>query len=251
MEMLEANSNIHCRITHIHTHLGIRPRSKCFDVFLSLRVLFRVPSFHTASSISAEKSVASSYVSSWVTAGGINLATALLPLAHDPQSMVVTPILSRQRSPVQIRRRQVVTPILSRQWSPVQIMLQPFFSSLHHHPPSPPSHVFVYSSTAMPTSRNKYALFIFLCISSFPLINRNGWLGVKPQVTSICTCVNRHITENGTPGPSGCFTGNAINMGLGKVSRFSRFYWAFCPWGLESEITFSHDIPYEQVHEFY
>ena len=30
-------------------------------------------------------------------------------------------------------------------------------------------------------------------------------------------------------------------------SRFSRFYWAFGPWGLESQVTFAHDIPYEQV----
>ena len=34
-------------------------------------------------------------------------------------------------------------------------------------------------------------------------------------------------------------------------SKVSRFYWAFCPWGLESEVTFAHDIHYEQVHEFY
>ena len=25
----------------------------------------------------------------------------------------------------------------------------------------------------------------------------------------------------------------------------------FAPWGLESEVTFAHDIPYEQVREFY
>ena len=33
--------------------------------------------------------------------------------------------------------------------------------------------------------------------------------------------------------------------------KVSRFYWAFGPWGLESEVTFAHDIPYEQVHAFY
>ena len=33
--------------------------------------------------------------------------------------------------------------------------------------------------------------------------------------------------------------------------KVSRFYWAFCPWGLESEVTFAHDIHYEQVHKFY
>ena len=33
--------------------------------------------------------------------------------------------------------------------------------------------------------------------------------------------------------------------------KFSRFYWAFCRWGLESEVIFTHDIPYEQVHEYY
>ena len=31
----------------------------------------------------------------------------------------------------------------------------------------------------------------------------------------------------------------------------SRFYSAFGPWGLESEVTFAHDVPYEQVHEYY
>ena len=36
------------------------------------------------------------------------------------------------------------------------------------------------------------------------------------------------------------------------VSKVSRFYWAFIgSWGLESEVTFAHDVPYEQVHEFY
>ena len=36
-----------------------------------------------------------------------------------------------------------------------------------------------------------------------------------------------------------------------EVSRFSRFYGAFCPWGLESEVTFAHDIPYEPLLEYY
>ena len=34
-------------------------------------------------------------------------------------------------------------------------------------------------------------------------------------------------------------------------SRFQGFCWTFCPWGLESEVAFAHNIPYEQVHEFY
>ena len=130
--------------------------------------------------------------------GGINLDMALLPLAHDPQSIVM-----------------VGTPILWRQWSPVQIMVQPFFwtpspSSLHPPPPpsapSPPSQCFVYSSAATPTSRNIYVLFLFLFPLS-PWYNRNGWLGVKHQVTRVCLCVNSHI-KNGTAGPSGYFTGN-------------------------------------------
>ena len=33
--------------------------------------------------------------------------------------------------------------------------------------------------------------------------------------------------------------------------KVSRFYWAFCPWGLEGEVTFAHDIPYEPVHGYY
>ena len=33
--------------------------------------------------------------------------------------------------------------------------------------------------------------------------------------------------------------------------KVSRFYLAFGPWGLESEVTFSHDIPNEQVHELH
>ena len=33
--------------------------------------------------------------------------------------------------------------------------------------------------------------------------------------------------------------------------KVSRFYLAFGPWGLEREVTFSHDIPYEQVHELH
>jgi len=33
--------------------------------------------------------------------------------------------------------------------------------------------------------------------------------------------------------------------------KVSRFYGAFCPWGLESEVTFAQDIPYEQVHEYH
>ena len=31
-----------------------------------------------------------------------------------------------------------------------------------------------------------------------------------------------------------------------KVSRFS---WVFCPWGLESRVTFARGIPYKQVHD--
>ena len=36
-----------------------------------------------------------------------------------------------------------------------------------------------------------------------------------------------------------------------KVSTFSisRFYWEFCLWGIESEVTFAHDIHYEQVRD--
>ena len=37
---------------------------------------------------------------------------------------------------------------------------------------------------------------------------------------------------------------------LAKV-LFKVVYGAFGPVGLESEVTFAHDIPYEQVHEFY
>ena len=35
--------------------------------------------------------------------------------------------------------------------------------------------------------------------------------------------------------------------------RFQGFkvLFSFWPWGLEIEVTFAHDIPYEQVHEFY
>ena len=31
----------------------------------------------------------------------------------------------------------------------------------------------------------------------------------------------------------------------------SRFHWAKRPWGLESEVTFAQDIPYEPVHGYY
>ena len=35
------------------------------------------------------------------------------------------------------------------------------------------------------------------------------------------------------------------------VTRFQGFIELFAPGGLDSEVTFAHDIPYEQVHEFY
>ena len=50
------------------------------------------------------------------------------------------------------------------------------------------------------------------------------------------------------------YTVSSFSLSRFKVSMFfkvSRFYWAFGPWGLESEVTFTHDIPYEQVHGFY
>ena len=31
---------------------------------------------------------------------------------------------------------------------------------------------------------------------------------------------------------------------LRLLLKVSRFYWAFCPWRLESEVTFAHDIPF-------
>ena len=31
----------------------------------------------------------------------------------------------------------------------------------------------------------------------------------------------------------------------------SRFYLTFCPWGLESKVTFTQYIPYKQIHEYY
>ena len=34
-------------------------------------------------------------------------------------------------------------------------------------------------------------------------------------------------------------------------SRFQGFIELFAPGGLENEVTFAHDIPYEQVYEFY
>ena len=37
---------------------------------------------------------------------------------------------------------------------------------------------------------------------------------------------------------------------LDGVAKVSRFYWAFCPWWLQSKVTFTQYIPYKQVHEY-
>ena len=51
--------------------------------------------------------------------------------------------------------------------------------------------------------------------------------------------------------PVFCRATNDNRFDRNIANKVSRFYLAFCPWGLESEVTFAHDIPYEQVHEFY
>ena len=53
----------------------------------------------------------------------------------------------------------------------------------------------------------------------------------------ICLILNYHIYN--------------LNFIKGFKVQVLRFYWAFCAWGLESEVAFAHDIPYEQAHEFY
>ena len=40
-----------------------------------------------------------------------------------------------------------------------------------------------------------------------------------------------------------------VKRSMLPVTKVSRFYWAFWPWGLESKVTFAQDIPYKQVHE--
>ena len=44
---------------------------------------------------------------------------------------------------------------------------------------------------------------------------------------------------------------NKVSRFFFSLSRFQGFIQGFGPWGLESEVTFAHDILYEQVHEFY
>ena len=34
------------------------------------------------------------------------------------------------------------------------------------------------------------------------------------------------------------------------VNKISRFYRAFCPWGLQSKVTFTQYIPHTQVHKY-
>ena len=73
-----------------------------------------------------------------------------------------------------------------------------------------------------------------------------GWVGRRKEKTS---------ANKNTPSSEQNSAAKAVrtfaSLRRAKVSRVSRFYLAFGPWGLESEVTFAHDIPYEQVHEFY
>ena len=83
-------------------------------------------------------------------------------------------------------------------------------------------------------------LSVSLCSKSriCSFVTRVTWARqLSTAIKVIFTTLTRLPVPNSPYGLCGC-----------KGFKVSRFYWAFCPWGLESKVTFTQCIPYN-IHK--